>query len=257
MSGVALVFPYFRTRTRTEVLFPPLGPALLSAHLKRAGVEARVFDGTFSSFDELVEDVVAWRPAIVGISAMASLTGNAVRSPKRSASACPAPCWWRAARCLPSFRAAFCRTSTPCSAVRPTSASPPSAATTSTGGSRRRLSATCRWWAIPAWSWIAAASASTMRPCITLPSRSPAFRCPTAAASTTAPTSGSGRLPGTGRPPSRYTRLSLRVRVLLQAGLRPRGALSSAGRRVRRDRRHRPPRLRRSLDRRRHVHAAP
>ena len=79
MSRVALVFPYFRTRARTEVLFPPLGPALLSAHLERAGVEARVFDGTFASFDELVDDVVAWRPAIVGISAMVSLTGNALR----------------------------------------------------------------------------------------------------------------------------------------------------------------------------------
>ncbi len=77
--GAALVFPYFRTRARTEVLFPPLGPALLSAHLKRAGVEARVFDGTFSSFDELLDDLVAWRPAIVGISAMVSLTGSALR----------------------------------------------------------------------------------------------------------------------------------------------------------------------------------
>ena len=76
--GVALVFPYFRTRARTEVLFPPLGPALLSAHLKRAGLEARVFDGTFASFDELLDDLVAWRPAIVGISAMVSLTANAL-----------------------------------------------------------------------------------------------------------------------------------------------------------------------------------
>jgi anaerobic magnesium-protoporphyrin IX monomethyl ester cyclase len=78
-GGVALVFPYFRTRARTEVLFPPLGPALMSAHLTRAGVEARVFDGTFSSADELTEDLVAWNPAIVGISAMVSLTGNALR----------------------------------------------------------------------------------------------------------------------------------------------------------------------------------
>jgi radical SAM superfamily enzyme YgiQ (UPF0313 family) len=78
-ADVALVFPYFRTRTRTEVLFPPLGPALLSAHLKRAGVSARVFDGTFVSPEELVDGLVAWRPAIVGLSAMVSLTGNALR----------------------------------------------------------------------------------------------------------------------------------------------------------------------------------
>jgi anaerobic magnesium-protoporphyrin IX monomethyl ester cyclase len=76
---VALVFPYFRTRARTEVLFPPLGPALLKAHLKRAGVEARVFDGTFSSLDALVDDLVIWHPAIVGISAIVSLTANALR----------------------------------------------------------------------------------------------------------------------------------------------------------------------------------
>jgi anaerobic magnesium-protoporphyrin IX monomethyl ester cyclase len=76
---VALVFPYFRTRSRTEVLFPPLGPALLRAHLERAGVDARVFDGTFSSFDRLLADIVASRPAIVGISSMVSLTGNTLR----------------------------------------------------------------------------------------------------------------------------------------------------------------------------------
>lgn len=76
---MALVFPYYRTWARTEVLFPPLGPALLSAQLARAGVDVRVFDGTFSSCDRLVEDLVAWRPAIVGISAMVSLTGNALR----------------------------------------------------------------------------------------------------------------------------------------------------------------------------------
>lgn len=79
MSGVALVFPYFRTKARTEVLFPPLGPALLSAHLKRAGLKARVFDGTFSSPEALVDDVVAWRPMVVGISSMVSLTGNTLR----------------------------------------------------------------------------------------------------------------------------------------------------------------------------------
>ena len=75
---VALVFPYFRTRARTELLFPPLGLAALSAQLKRLGVDAEVFDCTFSSFDELLDDLVAYRPAVVGISAMVSLTGNAL-----------------------------------------------------------------------------------------------------------------------------------------------------------------------------------
>lgn len=73
------MFPYFRTRARTEVLFPPLGPAILSAHLERAGLEARVFDGTFSSLDSLIDDIVAWRPAIVGVSSMVSLTDSSLR----------------------------------------------------------------------------------------------------------------------------------------------------------------------------------
>jgi anaerobic magnesium-protoporphyrin IX monomethyl ester cyclase len=38
-----------------------------------------VFDGTFSSFDRLVADVVACRPAIVGISSMVSLTATSLR----------------------------------------------------------------------------------------------------------------------------------------------------------------------------------
>ena len=44
MAGVALVFPYFRTRAPTEMLFPPLGAATLAAQLRRLGVETRVFD---------------------------------------------------------------------------------------------------------------------------------------------------------------------------------------------------------------------
>jgi anaerobic magnesium-protoporphyrin IX monomethyl ester cyclase len=79
MSRVALVFPYFRTRAPTEMLFPPLGSAALKAQLGRAGVEAAVFDGTFSSLDELLDDLVAYRPAIVGLSVMVSLTGNTLR----------------------------------------------------------------------------------------------------------------------------------------------------------------------------------
>ncbi len=78
-SRVALVFPYFRTRAATELLLPPLGLATLAAQLRRLGVEARVFDGTFSSPDRLVRELVAYVPAIVGISAMVSLTGNALR----------------------------------------------------------------------------------------------------------------------------------------------------------------------------------
>jgi anaerobic magnesium-protoporphyrin IX monomethyl ester cyclase len=76
---VVLAFPYFRTRERTELLFPPLGVAALKARLAAAGVGARVLDGTFGTAEGLIDEVVGLRPAIVGISVMVSLTGNALR----------------------------------------------------------------------------------------------------------------------------------------------------------------------------------
>ncbi len=78
-SRVALVFPYFRTRVATEMLLPPLGLAALSAQLRRHGLEARVFDCTFGTFDRLRADLRAYRPDIVGLSSMVSLTRNTVR----------------------------------------------------------------------------------------------------------------------------------------------------------------------------------
>jgi anaerobic magnesium-protoporphyrin IX monomethyl ester cyclase len=76
---VALVFPYVRTRTATELLFPPLGIATLAAQLRRLGIDTRVFDCTFGSFARLRRDLVAYGPDIVGISSMVSLTANALR----------------------------------------------------------------------------------------------------------------------------------------------------------------------------------
>jgi len=78
-AKVALVFPYVRTRARTEMLFPPLGLAALAAQLRRLGVEARVFDCTFGTLEQLADDLSAFRPGIVGISSMVSLTRNALR----------------------------------------------------------------------------------------------------------------------------------------------------------------------------------
>jgi anaerobic magnesium-protoporphyrin IX monomethyl ester cyclase len=79
VSRVALVFPYFRTRARTELLFPPLGVATLAAQLRRLGIETRVFDCTFGTFEGLRADLVAYAPDIVGISSMVSLTRNTLR----------------------------------------------------------------------------------------------------------------------------------------------------------------------------------
>jgi anaerobic magnesium-protoporphyrin IX monomethyl ester cyclase len=81
-SKVALVFPYFRTRAATEMLLPPLGVAALAAQLRELGLTTRVFDGTFTTIEALVDDVVAWGPDVVGISSMVGLTGNALRVAK-------------------------------------------------------------------------------------------------------------------------------------------------------------------------------
>ncbi len=79
MARVALVFPYFRTRSLTEMLFPPLGLANLTAQLRRIGIETRVFDCTFSTIQHLERGLMEFRPEIVGIYSMISLSRNTFR----------------------------------------------------------------------------------------------------------------------------------------------------------------------------------
>jgi anaerobic magnesium-protoporphyrin IX monomethyl ester cyclase len=79
LPKVALVFPYFRTRAPTEVLFPPLGAAALAAQLRRLAIETRVFDCTFGTFEQLRADLLGYEPDIVGVSSMVSLTRNTLR----------------------------------------------------------------------------------------------------------------------------------------------------------------------------------
>ena len=76
---VALVFPYVRTHEPTELLFPPLGLAALAAQLHAHGIQTRVFDCTFSTLERLRDELVAYAPDVVGISAMVSLTDAALR----------------------------------------------------------------------------------------------------------------------------------------------------------------------------------
>jgi anaerobic magnesium-protoporphyrin IX monomethyl ester cyclase len=76
---VALVYPYFRTRAPTELLFAPLGVATLAAHLHERGIEARVFDCTFSTFEQFQDALVDYRPDILGIYCMVSLSRNTFR----------------------------------------------------------------------------------------------------------------------------------------------------------------------------------
>ena len=79
MPRVALVFPYFRTRAATELLFPPLGAATLAAHLRRGKIDTKVFDGTFGTFERLSTDLTDYRPDIVGVYSMVSLTAATLR----------------------------------------------------------------------------------------------------------------------------------------------------------------------------------
>jgi len=76
---VALVFPYFRTRAPTEVLFPPLGVATLAAQLRKLAIETKVFDCTFATFEQLRADLLGYEPDIVGVSSMVSLTRTTLR----------------------------------------------------------------------------------------------------------------------------------------------------------------------------------
>jgi len=79
MHRVALVYPYFRTRTPTELLFPPLGAASLASQLQRLGIETRIFDCTFKTFSEFQEDLITYQPDIVGIYTMVTLSRNTFR----------------------------------------------------------------------------------------------------------------------------------------------------------------------------------
>ena len=74
-----MVFPYFRTKSLTEVLFPPLGAASLTAQLRQLGIETRIFDCTFSTFRQLEKGVKSYKPDIVGIYCMVSLSQNNFR----------------------------------------------------------------------------------------------------------------------------------------------------------------------------------
>lgn len=76
MSRVAIIFPYFRTRVPTEMLFPPLGAAFLASQLRKLSIETRIFDCTFGTIHQLQKDLVAYQPDVVGIYSMVTLSRN-------------------------------------------------------------------------------------------------------------------------------------------------------------------------------------
>ena len=79
MSKVAMVFPYFRTKAPTEMLFAPLGVASLTAQLRRLGIETSIFDCTFKTFEQIKDDITAFHPNILGIYSMITLSRNTFR----------------------------------------------------------------------------------------------------------------------------------------------------------------------------------
>ncbi len=79
MHRVALVYPYFRTKSANELLFPPLGSAGLASQLHLIGIETKIFDCTFETFEEIRHKLSAYRPEIVGIYSMVTLSRNTFR----------------------------------------------------------------------------------------------------------------------------------------------------------------------------------
>ncbi len=79
MSRAALVYPYFRTKSPNELLFPPLGMASLAAQLHRLGVEVKIFDCTFDTFEGIRKKLGSYRADMVGIYSMVTLSRNTFR----------------------------------------------------------------------------------------------------------------------------------------------------------------------------------
>jgi anaerobic magnesium-protoporphyrin IX monomethyl ester cyclase len=79
MPRVALVYPYFRTKSANELLFPPLGAAGLASQLQVLGIETRIFDCTFETFEEIQKKIRSYQPEIVGIYSMVTLSRNTFR----------------------------------------------------------------------------------------------------------------------------------------------------------------------------------
>ncbi len=76
---VALVYPYFRTHSQTEMLFPPLGLATLAGQLRQLDVDTRIFDCTFQAFQQVEDSLVDYHPDIVGIYCMVTMSRSTFR----------------------------------------------------------------------------------------------------------------------------------------------------------------------------------
>ena len=78
MSDIMLVFPYFDTQSPQAMLFHPLGIAQLVALLRQENFDVSAIDCTFRQQNEVLAEIVAAKPRIVGIYAMVSISNNAL-----------------------------------------------------------------------------------------------------------------------------------------------------------------------------------
>ncbi len=78
-ARIAIVFPYFRTHSPLEILFPPLGAATLAGQLQKLGLPERIFDGTFQTESQMQKGLAQYRPDIVGIYCMITMRRNTMR----------------------------------------------------------------------------------------------------------------------------------------------------------------------------------
>ncbi|MHC1720021.1 MAG: radical SAM protein [Clostridiaceae bacterium] len=77
IKKVLLVYPYFYTGVKKDQLFPPLGVSLLSAILKKSGIDVLKLDCTFLTLEKAVQKAQAYKPDITGIYVMTTLSRNA------------------------------------------------------------------------------------------------------------------------------------------------------------------------------------
>jgi anaerobic magnesium-protoporphyrin IX monomethyl ester cyclase len=76
---VAIIYPYFRTRADSEILFPPLGAANLMAQMNSLNIQSHFIDCTFIDIQKLSNQLDAIQPQIIGIYTMITLSHNTFR----------------------------------------------------------------------------------------------------------------------------------------------------------------------------------
>ena len=80
MSGkkVLLVYPYFYTDAKKSQIFPPVGISILSALLKKNGIDVMILDCTFQTTEGAIKKAQECKPDITGIYVMTTLAKNAL-----------------------------------------------------------------------------------------------------------------------------------------------------------------------------------